>query len=36
MSQTLIKKLILKVTIFLLATAYFWVVAFDLKEEENE
>nr|DAO47872.1 MAG TPA: hypothetical protein [Caudoviricetes sp.] len=29
----LIKRLALKTTIFLLATAYFWVVAFDLKEK---
>nr|DAT98953.1 MAG TPA: hypothetical protein [Caudoviricetes sp.] len=32
----LIKRLTLKTAIFLLATAYFWVVAFELKEEENE
>nr|DAE20338.1 MAG TPA: hypothetical protein [Siphoviridae sp. ctV7t52]DAF86119.1 MAG TPA: hypothetical protein [Siphoviridae sp. ctnX725]DAS77001.1 MAG TPA: hypothetical protein [Caudoviricetes sp.] len=34
MSQTLIKKLILKLTIFLLATAFFWVVAFDFRKEQ--
>ena len=31
-SQMLIKRLVFKTTIFFLATAYFWVVAFDLKE----
>nr|DAP63765.1 MAG TPA: hypothetical protein [Caudoviricetes sp.] len=29
----MIKRVTLKATIFLLATAYFWVVAFDLKEK---
>jgi hypothetical protein len=29
----MIKKAALKATIFLLATAYFWAVAFDLKEK---
>lgn len=32
----MIKRATLKATIFLLATAYFWVVAFDLKEKNNE
>jgi len=31
----LIKRLALKTTIFLMATAYFWVVAFDLKENKK-
>jgi hypothetical protein len=32
----LIKRLALKTAIFVMATAYFWVVAFELKEKENE
>nr|DAR75255.1 MAG TPA: hypothetical protein [Caudoviricetes sp.]DAY26720.1 MAG TPA: hypothetical protein [Caudoviricetes sp.] len=31
----MIKRATLKATIFLLATAYFWVVAFDLKEKQH-
>jgi hypothetical protein len=31
----MIKKAALKATIFLLATAYFWAVAFELKEKEH-
>nr|DAS49737.1 MAG TPA: hypothetical protein [Caudoviricetes sp.] len=34
MSQTLIKRITLKVTIFLLATAFFWVVVFDFRKEQ--
>nr|DAN31693.1 MAG TPA: hypothetical protein [Caudoviricetes sp.] len=30
----MIKRATLKATIFLLATAYFWVVAFDFRKEQ--